>query len=301
MAEEKKKVETTQNNEGQEMTSKTSKQPENTGTETAPTDKTVETPDGEDFSTAIEVLNAIDKELVGGKGEISDIPEPMRGSIKMIVDQLVFLRDMYRDPLWKAIHDDMIDQKDDGKEPSVLVAFARNVPMEKFEALAENEDYMGAQDELANNMKMEEENKTKMAEEDAMFEEGFQASKAAGEEYAKEMGYDEAEKNELFQFMLDFYKILGDGKLTKDEWSKADKMRNYDKHMEDMRAQIPAEEEPKPVLPDKPSVDTAAMATPRTSPGMGLESLAPAPGAADAANNPYENVGTDIVNRRKRP
>lgn len=275
--------------------------PMNEGEEAPMKDKTTDAPEAEDFSTVIEILNAVDRDMLQGKGEITEIPGPMQGSLKYIIEQMVFLRDLFEDPLWKAIMDDLVDQKEDGRMPSILVAFARNVPMEKFEAIADNEDYIGAQQELADNMAMEEENRMKAEEEDAMFEEGFQASKAAGMEYAEEMGYDEAQTNELFQFMLDFYKIVGDGKLTKDEWSKVDKMRNYDKDMEDMRAQMPADDKAKEVLPDQASLETEMAPPPPKRHGnmgggmkIGMESMV-SPNA-----RAYENVGTDVTQIGKR-
>ena len=246
--------------------------------------------DEDDIDETVMLLNIMDQEI-GGKGEISEIPEGLRGSIKYLVEKLVFIRDLFEDPLWKSILDDMADQKEDGKTPSVEVAIARNIPLEKIQTLAEGEDYEGVQTELASNLTA----KTQAEEEDAEYEASFEESKQAGEQYATEMGYDEDEKNELFQLVLDIFKIMADGKLTVEEFRKVDKMRNYDKDVEDMRSQIQPEAS-KEVLPDKASVDAAIQSKPKAQPTKAQAS--PGLGSIGA----YSNVGTDVteVGKRKR-
>ncbi len=58
-------------------------------------------------------------EQIGGKGGIAEIPDALRGSIKYLVDQLTFVKGLFEDPLWMSILDDLADQKEDGKTPSV--------------------------------------------------------------------------------------------------------------------------------------------------------------------------------------
>lgn len=245
--------------------------------------------DGEDIDDALVLLNIMDKE-VGGKGEIAGIPEDMRSSIKYLVEKLVFVRDLFDDPLWKAILDDMADQKEDGKTPSVEVAIARNIPLEKIQTIAESEDYEGAQNELTSNLV----SKKQAEEEDAQYEASFEESKKAGEAYAAEMGYDDAQKNELFQHVLDLFKIMADGKLTVNEFKQVDKMRNYDKDVEDLRSQIQPKEA-KEVLPDKASVEAAI-----TKKEVKPKNNANTPGIGSMGA--YQNIGTDVtkVGSRRR-
>jgi len=257
--------------------------------ETAPEGgKPAEAPDEEDISDLLALVNVLDSET-GGQGKISDIPKELRNSIKYMYDKLVFMRDLFEDPEWKAILDDLADQKEDGQTPSVEVAVARNIPIQKLQGLAESEDYEAAQNGLADNLQA---GKDKEAEE-AEFQKKFEASQAAGEEYAKEMGYDEEEKNALFQMVLDLFTVMGDGVLTKEEWAKVDKMRNYDKHTADLQAQIEAQGETKEVLPDQASMEAAPapkpQAKPRSVPGLGSMSA-------------YQNPTTDItrVGSRRR-
>jgi len=230
----------------------------------------VEIPDAGDISDILMLLNVMDQEK-GGKGEITEVPEALRGSISYLIEQLKFVRDLFEDPDWKAILDDMADQKEDGKTPSVEVAIVRNIPIEKIQQLAESEDYEGAQRELADNFA----SKKKTEEEDAMYDANFQKSLEAGEAYAAKMGYDEARKNELFQKVFDLYKVMADGILTEDEYSEVDKMLNYDPDTQSLKEQI-GNQEAKEILPDQASVDAALskVKTPTTSqpkdiPGMG--------------------------------
>jgi hypothetical protein len=253
------------------------------------TDKPTEAPDEEDIDDVLALLNIVEQET-GGKGEIKDIPPELRNSIKYIYDKLVFVRELFEDPLWKAILDDMADQKEDGEVPSAEVAIVRNIPLDKLQQLAESEDYAGAQNELASNLDASK----KSAEDDAMLEENFNASQQAGTEYAKEMGYDEDEKNALFQVVLELFNIMGDGKLTKEEWAKVDKMRNYDKDTEALKSQIEAQGETKEVLPDQASMEATMKpappeAKPKSAPGLGSMAA-------------YQNPATDItqVGARKR-
>jgi len=247
-------------------------------------------PDTKDFNDALMILNIMDKEI-GGTGEITEIPESMRGSIKYIIEKLIFIRDLFEDPTWKAILDDLADQKEDGKTPSVEVAIARNIPMEKLLDLAENEDYEGAQSELTDRMASQKQTE----EEDAIYDANFQQSQKAGQEYAAEMGYDEDRTNALFQAVLDLLKVTADGILTKEEFAKVDKMLNYDADTESLQAQINTQDA-KEILPDKASVDASLSAKPRPASNTNVNT--PGLGSMDA----YSNTGTDVtkIGSRKR-
>lgn len=225
-------------------------------------------PDTEDIDEVLELLNIMDEE-VGGKGGITNIPDEMRGSIGYLVDKLNFVRDLFEDPLWKSVMDDLADQKEDGKTPSVEVAIARTIPLEKLQELADTEDYEGAQSAVADNLAQ-----TKaMEDEEAVYEANFNESQKAGEEYAADMGYDEEQKNELFQMVLDLFKIMGDGKLTKEEFEKVDKMRTFDTVTKDLQEQI-STRDAKEVLPDQASMEATNITqppkreTPTSTPGM---------------------------------
>lgn len=253
-------------------------------------DDTGEAPESEDISDIIALLNIMDQES-GGTGEIQEVPAALKGSIKFLIDKLIFVRDMFEDPLWKKILDDMADQKEDGSIPSIEVAIARTIPLDKLQELADSEDYEGAQTGLADNLA-----KTKsMEDEDAMYEENFNQSQAAGEKYAARMGYDEERKNALFQKVLDLFRVMGDGKLTEKEFEEVDMMLNYKPDTEALRDQIGENPDPKEVLPDKASVEAAMteggkpIERPRST-GPGLESLS------------EFDVGVDVtdIGRRKR-
>lgn len=249
------------------------------------TGSATETPDVEDVEDVLALLNSLDGEI-GGKGEITEIPDALRGSIKYMVNAMNFIRDRFADPKHKAILDDLYDQEEDGKTPSLMVAIARTFlseDIDKIKELADSEDYESAQTELSDALSASK----AMEEEDAVLDANYEETKKAGEAYAAEMGYDEAETSALFQVVLDLLKITGDGKLTIEEWRMVDKMRNYDKDTEDLRSQIPSGNA-KEVLPDQASVEAAIQkpksSTPRENSGPGLSSM-----------SAYDNVGTDIT------
>lgn len=265
-------------------------------TETAPVlDKTESTPlDAEEAIDTLDevlmILNVIDQER-GGKGEITEIPEALQGSLNALIEDLKFVRGVFEDPLWEAILDDMADQKEDGKTPSVEVAIARNIPLENIQGLAESEDYEGVQNELTSSMAA----KKQSEEEEVELGAGFEESMKALDEYVATMGYDEERKNALAQTALDLFKIVADGKIMGAEWEKIDKMQNYDGDMADMIAQIPSDKV-KEVLPDKSSVDAAPVAkeptrsAPVTGPGMS---------SMNAYNTPTVDV-TQIGSRKRK-
>lgn len=264
---------------------------------TAPvTDKPVgaaasDAPDEKDISDVIKLLNEIDS-MNGGKGDISEIAPNLVGTVKFLLDKMIALRDAFQDPLFKSVLDDMVDQQEDGKTPSLLVAVARNAPMEELQGIADNENYadvQGAVDEqLAN---------TKAASdaEEAMFG-NFEESQKEGQAYADEMGYDETQSQKLFKTAMDWFSILGDGKITKKEWGDIDNMRNYKKDTEELRSQIP-EAPVKEVMPDKDSIAaTQAEKTnkKKTTPTNSLERL----GATTPGLGGFENVGKKRYGRK---
>lgn len=254
------------------------------------TSETSETLDAEDIDNTLMLLNLMDQEI-GGKGEIAGIPDELSGSLKYLVEKLVFVRELFEDPLWKSILDDMADQKEDGQTPSVEVAIARNIPLEKLQFIAENEDYEGAQSELTSNLAAK-----KQAEDDeAGYEASFEESKKALDEYASGMGYDEERKNQLAQVGLDLFQILADGVITAAEWERVDKMDNYDKDMADVIGQIPTDDA-KEVLPDKASVEAAAASNTQAKTKKPTQATGPGLGSMGA----YQNVTTDYTKTGSR-
>lgn len=221
-------------------------------------DKSADTPTKEVIDETLDVLNYINKR-VGGKGKLSaqSSYEEMKPAIAQAIKWLVFVKGLYADPKYSQINDDLHDQKEDGKEPSVDAAIARIYGPEGIQELlelAENENYEDAQNKVTDslNAQKDAENQEKTSEEN------FQYTLKEGEAYAKEMGYSEEEKNELFNFMIAQYKIWGDGKVDKEEWKKIDKMRNYDSDIQSLSSQITASpKSSKEVLPDQSSMDAA--------------------------------------------
>lgn len=230
----------------------------------------VDAPEAEDLSDVISLLNLMDTNN-GGKGAIADIPEDLRGSIKYLVGLLTGLKDLYEDPLYMAINDDLFDQREEGLTPSVEVAIARNIPLDRLQDLADSEDYEGTQSELTDGIAA-----GKQAVMDGKQDEAnFELFQQAGQEYAAEMGYDEARTNELFQKVLDLLQVMGDGVLTKAEFAEVDKMLNYGPDTENLRSKLSAQT-PKEVLPDQASIDATVTKTnqapvrkaPVNAPGM---------------------------------
>lgn len=212
--------------------------------------KETEVPEEEDISEMIEVLNAGQKTLGGGE-DITDVPKNLRGSIKYLIEKLVFVRDLYQDPLWLKILDDMADQKEDGKTPSLEVAIARNVPLERLQDLADNENYEDVQNAVGQRL---EADRAAEEKESGLYS-NFNESEKNGREYCREMGYDDAELQDLFGLAMKWFKILGDGLISKDDWSSIDNMRNYKNDVTSLRDQLP-KQPAKEVLPDQSSAQS---------------------------------------------
>ena len=213
-------------------------------------------PDEEDISDIIGMLNEMSSITGEGEGGIKDVPAEMRPVIRFMIQKMVALRDLFKDPLFKIILDDMVDQAEDGKEPSALVAFVRNVPREEYEELADSEDYEGAQGRVSSQLSDME--TAKQSESELL--DKFNESQEAGKRFAKSMGYDDQEIVKLFSFAFEWFKILGDGVISENEWAKVDKMRNYDADVDALKQRMPQAPR-KEVLPDKSSMASAQMPT----------------------------------------
>lgn len=213
-------------------------------------------PDEEDISDIIGMLNEMSSITGEGEGGIKDVPAEMRPVIRFMIQKMVALRDLFKDPLFKIILDDMVDQAEDGKEPSALVAFVRNVPREEYEELADSEDYEGAQGRVSS--QLSDMDTAKQSESELL--DKFNESQEAGKRFAKSMGYDDQEIVKLFSFAFEWFKILGDGVISENEWAKVDKMRNYDADVDALKQRMPQAPR-KEVLPDKSSMASAPMPT----------------------------------------
>lgn len=230
-------------------------------------------PTEDDISDVITLLNEF-QAISGGEGEISDIPKELIGVIRFVVGKMVALRDAFQDPLFKKVLDDMVDQSDDGQTPSLLVSIARNAPMEELQDIAENENYSDVQTAVEGRIAGE---KTAAEDEEAMVL-NFEESQKAGQEYADEMGYDEAEAQRLFSSAMTWFKALGDGKLTKEEWAKVDKADNYDKDTGELRKQLP-EAPKKEIMPDQSTMQATMKEQPKKAmaPRNSIETMASKP------------------------
>lgn len=255
----------------------------NKGTEGA---KGQEGPSEEDVANVVTLLNEVQK-FNGGKGEISSIPPEIFNEVKFLLDKMVALRDAFEDPLFKAVLDDMVDQKDDGKTPSVLVAIARNVPVEELQDLADNEEYEGMQEAVQDRINKAKEEK---AGNEALYA-NFEISKKEIDDYVAENNYSEEEASALHSDIAMLRDAFADGKLTKAELAKIDKMRNYDKDIAAMKEQVPAEPK-KEILPDKASMEAAMTENikEKVKPRNSIEAM----GAA------YPGVDVTKVGSRKR-
>lgn len=263
------------------------KSPEETSAATAPAgDKPVgetgasDAPSGEDIANVVMLLNQFNK-IAGGKGEITDVPENLRGVIQFVVGKMVALRGIFYDPLFKAIADDMVDQREDGQEPSVKVAIARVIPINELQELADSEDYASAQEELANSKA----NAEKEAVSDEELYSKYEQSNKNIDAYCKKMGYDDAEREDFYRVINLWRDVFADGLISDAECQRIDKERNYDKDTASLKAQIPAEPT-KEIVPDKSSVETASIKTPAQSSQNSIGNMAYVGSGTD-----YQNVG----------
>lgn len=236
-------------------------------------DEPLETEDSsseDDIADTIDILNQF-QQIIGGKGQITGLPKNLIPVIKFTIEKMVALRDLFKDPYYKQLIDEMIDQKEDGKTPSVLAAIAKVIPIDEIEELADSEDYESAHKGVESRLASEKEASDNESQMYAMFQE----SQNAGKSYCQKKKYDEAEMKELFSFALGWFKILGDGQISEKEWEQIDKLKNYDSDMESIKKQIPSAPV-KEVLPDKSSMEESMMPRtekPKASPSTMIESL----------------------------
>jgi len=258
--------------------------------QTVETDKPTEGLDEEDITDVISLLNLIDKDYAGGKGEISSIPPDLKGSIKFLVRKMVALRNAYKDPYWIAINDDLVDQGEDGvTDPSTVVAIARNVPLDEIEAVADNENYGDVQKSVTDKLNKEKEDGK--AEEELYAK--FDKTKAEFEAYCQENSLSDEAKSALWGKVVMLMKIFGDGYISKNEFAEVDKMNNYDNDIAGLKKQLP-EKPKKEVLPDKASISEAMNPAPvqKQQPRNSIEQMAAFSGGTDI---------TDIGKRKRRP
>lgn len=236
-------------------------------------DEPLETEDSsseDDIADTIDILNQF-QQIIGGKDQITGLPKNLIPVIKFTIEKMVALRDLFKDPYYKQLIDEMIDQKEDGKTPSVLAAIAKVIPIDEIEELADSEDYESAYKGVESRLASEKE----ASEKESQMYAKFQESQNAGKSYCQKKKYDEAEMKELFSFALGWFKILGDGQISEKEWEQIDKLKNYDSDIESIKKQIPSAPV-KEVLPDKSSMEESMMPRaekPKASPSTMIESL----------------------------
>lgn len=255
---------------------------------TAETDKPMDAPDGEDITDVIDILKEIQSET-GGKGEITSIPPELLGIVRFLIEKMATLKTAFDDPLWQAVLDDMVFQRNEGETPSFIVAVARNVPMDELEELADNENYTDAQTSVSNKLKKTEEDGK--AEEELYAK--FDKSKAEFEAYCNENSLDDKAKTALWEKVKMLMEVFGDGYISKNEFAQIDKMNNYDNDVAGLKKQLP-EKQKKEVLPDKASIDAAMNPVPvkKMQPRNMMENMASLQGGVDV---------TEIGKRKRRP
>lgn len=259
---EKKEAPTTQEKaEGKEV-----KTPENNGGQAAPVkDKSVNNPGAsdapslEELNSMVTTLNEFDK-FIGNSGQISDVPEGLRPAIKFMIEKLYMWRNLYEDPYYKAVNEDMDDQIADGQEPSYLVAIARTIPLEELQKLADNEDYAPYQQAISD----EKAAKAAEAKSDEELYSKFEQSQSNIEAYCEKMGYDDVEKEDFYKVINLWRDVFADGLISEQDCQRIDKERNYDTDMESLKKQIPSAPT-KEVIPDKSSVDASKVQVPQTN------------------------------------
>jgi len=241
------------NNEQDEMAEMPNPTEENPQ-EASEKSETTAIPDGKDIEQVLMILNEINQ-ISGGKGKISGIPPEILGPVKFLVEKMVTIKDAFEDPLFKDVLDDMHDQRMDGQVPSLLVAVARNVPMEELMKVADDEGYEDVQKAVNDRVSKESEDQ----ESEKKLYGNFETSKKEIEAYCAESGYDDARKQVFYATVAKLRDIFADGLITKKECAEIDKINNYDSDIQTLKSQVPAGGV-KTVLPDKASIDES-MAT----------------------------------------
>lgn len=217
-------------------------------------------PDEQDIEQVLMILNEVNQ-ISGGKGKIEGIPPEVLGPVKFLIEKMVTIRDAFEDPLFKDVLDDMNDQRMDGQVPSLLVAVARNVPMEELQRVADDEGYEDVQSAVNDRVTKEKEN----LESEKKLYENFDTSKKEIEAYCAECGYDDARKQKLYQTIAMLRDVFADGLVTKKEVAAIDKIDNYDSDIQTLKSRVPAGGV-KTVLPDKASIEESMTTKKATTP-----------------------------------
>lgn len=237
-----------------------------------------------DVDDVLMILNEIDQ-ISGGKGKIAAITQELHAPIKFLIEKMITVRDLFEDPLFKDVLDDMDEQRQSGQVPSLLVAVARNVPMEELTKLADDENYEDVQNAVNDRVSKQKEEESS---EQALYA-NFDKSKKAIDDYCAEMGYDDARKQKLYATINMLRNCFADGLLTKEEVGKIDKIDNYDSDIASIKSQIP-EGSTKTVLPDKASIDSsiAQSAAPKPTPQPSIGNLQDKPSFLNVGNKRFQ-------------
>ena len=223
--------------------------------------ETTDAADSQDIEQVLMILNEINQ-ISGGKGKIAGIPPEIIGPVKFLVEKMVTIKDAFEDPLFKDVLDDMHEQRMDGQVPSLLVAVARNVPMEELQKVADDEGYEDVQNAVNDRVSKEKENE----ESEKTLYGNFDTSKKNIDDYCSEAGYDDARKQTLYATISMLRNCFADGLLTKEEIAKIDKIDNYDSDVETLKSQAAPAGGVKTVLPDKASIEESMTAKKTTTP-----------------------------------
>ncbi|MCK5614717.1 hypothetical protein KAR91_73325, partial [Candidatus Pacearchaeota archaeon] len=240
-----------------------------------PVDSVTDAPDENDIANVVMLLNEVQK-MNGGTGDITEIPPQLFSSVKFLADKLNSLRVALEETKYlKAINDDLVDQIEDGQTPSEVLAITRVIPQEEMmEAYEQSDvDLQGIENERRSTIAAEK-------EEEDLLNGKFDQSKANIDAYSEKMGYDEAEKDEIYATINLWRSVFADGLISEEDLERIDRERNYEKDTGELRSQIPADAT-KEVLPDKASVEAALedktpTATP-ARPANALEALTSVP------------------------
>jgi len=236
---------------------------EETTQEASEKSETTDAADSQDIEQVLMILNEINQ-ISGGKGKIAGIPPEVLGPVKFLIEKMVTIRDAFEDPLFKDVLDDMNDQRMDGQVPSLLVAVARNVPMEELQRVADEEGYEDVQKAVTDRVSKEKESE----ESEKTLYENFDTSKKNIDEYCSEAGYDDTRKQTLYATISMLRNCFADGLLTKEEIAKIDKIDNYDSDVETLKSQATPAGGIKTILPDKASIEESMTAKKAPAPAQ---------------------------------
>jgi len=224
--------------------------------------ETSESPNEKDIDQVLMILNEVDQ-ISGGKGSIAEIPIELHGPVKFLIEKMVTIRDAFADPLFKDVLDDMDEQRQGGQTPSLLVAVARNVPIEELQRVADEEGYEDVQNSVNDRVSKQKEDD----DAETTLYGNFDKSKKAIDNYCKTNGYDDARKQKLYTRIAKLRDIFADGLVTEVEAAEIDKIDNYDSDIESLKAQVPAGGV-KTVLPDKASIEETMSAKKTPAPAQ---------------------------------